>query len=110
MSALMAKIARVDVDRVYFGLGEAVPLDQVKAGDFVFGPTELIPALPAGAVYVAEDCDLPAGPLPPGEDRDPRAGDGEARRAGESSDERDDTVPPAMPKPRRPIRPTATPP
>jgi hypothetical protein len=33
---------------VFFGLGEAIPLDQVKAGDFVFGPTELIPALPAG--------------------------------------------------------------
>jgi hypothetical protein len=61
MSALMAKVARVDVDRVFFGLGDAVPVDQVKSGDFVFGPTELIPALPAGAVYVAEDCDLPPG-------------------------------------------------
>jgi hypothetical protein len=61
MSALMAKVARVDVDRVFFGLGEAIPLDQVKAGDFVFGPTELIPALPVGSIYVAEDCDLPSG-------------------------------------------------
>jgi hypothetical protein len=52
MSALMARIARLDHDRVFFGLGAPVPLDQVKAGDFVFGAPELAEALPAGAVYM----------------------------------------------------------
>jgi hypothetical protein len=59
---LLARVARLTAERVYHGLSEPMPLAEVKAGDFVFGPPELKEALAqAGihAVWVERDCDLP---------------------------------------------------
>lgn len=57
---LLVRIAKLDRERVYLGLGDPVPLDQVKAGDAVFGDPAIKEKLPEGAVYVDRDCDLPA--------------------------------------------------
>jgi hypothetical protein len=72
--ALTAKVARLDHDQVYFGLDDKA-VDELAAGDVVFGDPALADGLPAGAVYVGRDCDLPGGrykwdgktfvPLPP---------------------------------------------
>lgn len=72
--AAMVKVARIDHDRVYFGLDDKALAD-VVSGDVVFGDAALCARLPAGAVYVGRDCDLPGGryqwdgkafqPLPP---------------------------------------------
>jgi hypothetical protein len=61
MSALMARVARLDHERVYWGLSDPAALSTLKAGDFVFGAPELAKTLPAGVVYVERDCDLPGG-------------------------------------------------
>lgn len=57
----MVRIARLDHDLVYWGLGEEMPCGDAKAGDLVFGDPVAIPALPEGAVYVDRGCDLPHG-------------------------------------------------
>ncbi len=56
----MVRVARLDHDQVYFGLVEK-PLEEVQAGELVFGAPELAGGLPAGAMYVDRDCDLPPG-------------------------------------------------
>lgn len=61
MSALMARVAKLDHDQVYWGLGDPVPLEELKPGDRVFGDPALKDALPEGVVYVERDCDLPPG-------------------------------------------------
>lgn len=59
MEALMARVARLDAERIYMGLGDPVPVDEVKTGDFVFGDPALKDVLPEGAVWVERECDLP---------------------------------------------------
>lgn len=59
MEALMARVARLDAERIYMGLGDPVPAAEVQAGDFVFGDPALREALPEGAIWVERDCDLP---------------------------------------------------
>lgn len=57
---LLARVAKLDFDQVYWGLGEPIPVDQVVAGDKVFGDPALRKALPEGAVWVERDCDFTA--------------------------------------------------
>lgn len=61
MNQPMARVARLDPERVFLGLSDPLPLSEVKAGDFVFGDPALKDALPADAVYVERDCDLASG-------------------------------------------------
>jgi hypothetical protein len=60
MANLVARVARLDHDQVYWGL-EDHPVKDVKAGDLVFGDPSLKDVIPQGAVYVDLDCDLPGG-------------------------------------------------
>lgn len=61
MSALMARMARLDADQVFWGLGDPVPLDQVPTGAFVFGDPAIVDALKGVATWIDRDCDLPGG-------------------------------------------------
>lgn len=55
----MARVARLDAERVFMGLGEPIPAEDVQPGDFVFGDAELKKVLPEGAVWIDRECDLP---------------------------------------------------
>lgn len=61
MEQPMARVARLDAERLFMGLGDPVPIDEVKAGDFVFGDPALKALLPEGATWIERDCDLPPG-------------------------------------------------
>lgn len=61
MSELMARVAKTDHDRVFWGLGDPVAPEALKAGDFVFGDRALAAKLPAGAFYIDLDCDAAPG-------------------------------------------------
>lgn len=61
--SLMARVARLDADLVFWGLGDPVPVDELKAGDRVFGDPELaaVVAELTDVVYIERDCDLAGG-------------------------------------------------
>lgn len=61
MEGITARVAKLDDEKIYLGLGDPVSLPELKAGDFVFGDPSIKDALPEGAVWVERDCDLPPG-------------------------------------------------
>jgi hypothetical protein len=58
---LVALVAVLDHDGVYWPPLEPRLPDAVKAGELVFGPPELQKVIPEGAVYVDAGCDLAGG-------------------------------------------------
>lgn len=61
MDGLMARVARLDAERVFMGLADPIPADEVQSGDFVFGDPALKDLIPEGAVWVERECDNPPG-------------------------------------------------
>lgn len=58
---LVACVAVLDHDGVYWPPLEERLAETVKPGELVFGDPALTDVLPAGAIYVDVDCDLPGG-------------------------------------------------
>lgn len=56
----MVKVAKLDAERIFWGIEEK-PLDEVKAGDVVFGAETLKRKDIDGVTFVEGDCDNPGG-------------------------------------------------